>query len=172
MPATIDRKRVWELIDQGLTNQQVANAVSCHIRSIQNIQRQGRDYIPSTDALVNPLRVAELTRVGYSTPQIAEKLGCSTRQVTRVRGRVGVAQPAPSSVGRPADPEKLAMAAELVEQHASIGEIHRTTGLHKDTIKRHFPNAGQDPREWMELWGQIRNKPKMRRLFDEMGGLS
>lgn len=117
-------------------------------------------------------RVAELTRLHWSAPKIAEEVGCSPRSVVRIRARLGITQPVPETAGKPISPERMEQARKLAEDGASVGEIRRTVGMHKATITKYFPEARQDPGEWQRLWGGIRNDTKMRRLFDEMGGIT
>lgn len=42
----------------------------------------------------------------------------------------------------PPAPEKLAQAAELLRGGASQREVTRTTGLARETIRKHFPGQG------------------------------
>ena len=39
-------------------------------------------------------------------------------------------------------PERLAQAARLLEDGASQREVQRTTGLARETIRKHFPGKG------------------------------
>lgn len=43
---------------------------------------------------------------------------------------------------RPPSPERLAQAAQLLTDGASQREVCRTTGLARETIRKHFPGKG------------------------------
>ena len=121
---------------------------------------------------INYNRVAELTKLKWSAPRIAAELKCSERQVTRIRARLEITQPVPDTVGKPVSPERLEQARKLVEDGASAGEVARTMRMGRLTVNKYFPEARKDAREWQQLWGQIRNDTKLRKLFDEMGGIT
>lgn len=122
--------------------------------------------------VINYNRVAELTGLGWGANRIAAEIGCSSRQVTRIRVHLKINKPVPETAGRPISPERLEAMRKLVDAGASIGEIVRTLHCHHDTVSKYFPEAKQSGDDWRHLWGQIRNDPKMRRLFDEMGGIA
>lgn len=121
---------------------------------------------------INYNRVAELTKLNWSAPKIAAELGCSARQVTRIRGHLRIAQERRPNSGIPVSPERLEQAQKLADDGASAGEIVRTMRMSRVTVNKYFPEARQNGDDWRHLWGQIRNDPKMRRLFDEMGGIT
>jgi len=43
---------------------------------------------------------------------------------------------------RPPSPERLAQAARLLEDGASQREVQRTTGIARETLRKHFPDKG------------------------------
>ena len=43
---------------------------------------------------------------------------------------------------RPPSPERLEQAARLLEDGASQREVQRTTGIHRTTLRKHFPGKG------------------------------
>ncbi len=43
---------------------------------------------------------------------------------------------------RPPTPEHLAAAAQLLQDGASQREVQRTTGIARETLRKHFPNKG------------------------------
>ena len=43
---------------------------------------------------------------------------------------------------RPPSPERLQQAARLIADGASQREVQRTTGLARETIRKHFPGKG------------------------------
>lgn len=90
-------------------------------------------------------QVAELTRVGLSARQIAERLGCSKRTVTRWR-RVLLIE----SGGVPGESvaagvnDRLAEAARLIADGAPQREVARTLHIHHRTLRREFPGTAWD----------------------------
>lgn len=122
--------------------------------------------------VINYNRVGELTGLGWGAAKIAAEVGCSERQVTRIRRTLGISQPVPETAGKPLSPERYEAARKLADSGASISEISRTLNMNKPTIVKYFPQAKQNGDDWRHLWGQIRNNPKMRDLFDEMGGIT
>lgn len=43
---------------------------------------------------------------------------------------------------RPPSPDRLAQAAELLRDGASQREVTRTTGIARETLRKHFPGQG------------------------------
>src|SRR5690606_9276142 len=87
--------------------------------------------------------IARLTRAGVSAPQIATRLGCTTRTVTRVRAELGLTQSMPANACRPISAARLARAQELLDDGASFTEVGRTLGVSFGTLRKHFPG-----RQW------------------------
>lgn len=67
--------------------------------------------------------IAELTRSGATIPQIAERLGITTRTVERARKRVGINKPC-----RRYTDDEVARVEAMLADGVSMKEIDRTTG--------------------------------------------
>lgn len=83
--------------------------------------------------------VAELTRNGYSTNQIAVIVGTTPRTVVRLRAAAGVSKP---SAGPPMTDAEIARAKALLDDGCSYREVARTLGRAEGTIARRFPGRG------------------------------
>lgn len=109
--------------------------------------------------------VARLTRAGYPAPDIAVRLGCSRRQVTRDRRTLGISKP---RAGEPTA-EQIAEAERLLDDGASRAEVARTLGLGETTIRRRFPDRGWTPQQIAAHTAVINNSNRRRparRLVD------
>lgn len=81
----------------------------------------------------------ELDAAGLSGPQIAERLGCSARQVDRIRGALGLRR------GRPhfKYPQSVRNEAlKMLDDGASYNEVARTLDIHEKTVRQWFPGRG------------------------------
>lgn len=81
-------------------------------------------------------RVKALTVAGCSAQQIADRVGCSRRQVTRDRRALGILQRPPREA---LTEEQLSTAQALLEDGCSRSEVARTLGVYESTIRRRFP---------------------------------
>jgi Homeodomain-like domain len=79
-------------------------------------------------------RIAQLTRAGYTSPQIGSIVGVSYRTVQRARARMGVARP----FAPPMTPAELKQAADMLDDGASFGEVARTLGRSDRVIGYRF----------------------------------
>lgn len=170
MPKLIDRQRAKKLVEDGWDIKTVAREMGCSANRLYDLRAAG--WPEPQNRRINRYRVAELTKLGWSAAAIARDQHSSERQITRIRSSLKLSQPVPENAGKPLSPERLEAMRLLVEDGASVGEIMRTLKCSDDTVKKYFPDAARDQSEWAHLWGSIRNKPKMRRLFDEMGGIA
>lgn len=93
-------------------------------------------------------QIAELTRAGYSIPQIAECLGISEATVTNHRRRAGVSQPRVAAP--PMSDTELARCKQLLEDGCSYTEVGRTIGRSDRTIAKHFPGHGYNQQQIAE----------------------
>ncbi len=82
--------------------------------------------------------VARMTRLGYTAPQIGHHLGVTERTVQRYRVITGTTQPPQ----RPFTEEELALARNLLEDGASYGEVARTVGHDRSSVRRRLPGYG------------------------------
>ncbi|AXN53223.1 hypothetical protein PBI_HARLEY_61 [Mycobacterium phage Harley] len=95
-------------------------------------------------------KVAWLTRMGWTAPQIAEQLGCHHRTVQRARAKTGVAKPKPPALST----EILEEAARMLADGASQNEVARTLGVGQATISAHFRGQGwtrEQSIEWISF---------------------
>lgn len=81
--------------------------------------------------------VRRLTRAGLTAQQIADRVGCSKRQVGRDRRTLGIAPP-----WQQLTDEQVQRAEELLDDGASNLEVARTIGCDERTIRRRFPGRG------------------------------
>lgn len=107
--------------------------------------------------------IVRLTRLGLSGAQIAERVGCSPRQVTRVRAKFRLTQPAPETAAKRIAPERLAAVGRMVADGVSHAEIMRTLGVSRHTIIRHFPDTAWSPKESGEFARAIRRSYEKQR---------
>ena len=84
-------------------------------------------------------KIAELNRQGYTAAQIATRVGCCTRVVSRWRVRTGAAKPLPVNAGSPVTLERLESARRLLADGASQKETAVTLGMSRATLRRYFP---------------------------------
>lgn len=125
-----------------------------HYNSRTNEGRKGATYRPRfTDE-----RFLDLQRQGCSASVMADRLGVTPRTIQRHRVRLGVAQEA--SHNGPISPQLKARIKEMLDDGASISEVSRTLGCTHETIKRHFPDAGWDPRTVGEYARMMRTLKK------------
>lgn len=88
-------------------------------------------------------RVAALTRAGYSATQIAFRLGCTPRTVTRDRVVTGTAKP-PTV---PLSEWQITEGARLEASGVYPAEIARTIGCSADTAHARWPANKLTPME-------------------------
>lgn len=79
---------------------------------------------------------ARLDAQGWTIPRLAAHFEVDPVTVCRIRKELGVARPVA------VDQAALARAAELLADGASYAETRRTTGLDRETLRRHFPGQG------------------------------
>lgn len=89
---------------------------------------------------VDTEKIVQLTKQGWTAPQIARELGISQRTIQRWRRAGGVAEDHPRATWR-ATPEWKEAAAKLVEEGYPMQEVAALTGVSTKTVKRHFPDA-------------------------------
>ena len=85
---------------------------------------------------------AEILRLhhrGLTARQIAERVGCTTKTVQRVRKANGLSRVVPATVGVPVSTERLEFAARLFDDGASRAEVRRSVGMGWGTLAKFFP---------------------------------
>lgn len=97
-------------------------------------------------------RVVIMTRAGMPAPEIATRLGITTRSVQRIRRACGISQPVPA----PLSDEELATAKALFDDGASRLEVARTIGRNTSAVERAFPGRCWTPTEQNEYLAHIR----------------
>lgn len=60
---------------------------------------------------------------------------------------------------RPPTPERLRQAAALLEGGASQREVTRTTGIARETLRKHFPGQGWTYKEGGHFRASTRHSP-------------
>lgn len=96
-------------------------------------------------------RIAELTRQGLTTREIAEIVGIHPRNVTMARKVRGLSQQQTPFT----DAEK-AQADAMLADGASIVEVARTLNRSSHTIHRYFPGRGWSRAQMTENIGMLR----------------
>lgn len=84
------------------------------------------------------LRVAELTRAGWTAQRIAYDVGLSVRAVVAARGRTGTARPSPRFL----TPAELEHAEAMLADGAPVAEVERTLGRAQGALSRRFAGRG------------------------------
>ncbi|AEK07820.1 DNA binding protein [Mycobacterium phage Yoshi] len=111
-----------------------------------------------TGRVLTPIEVEKVawwTQLGWTAAQIADKLGCTTRTVSRARAKSGVAKPKPPALSA----EVLAEAARMLADGASQNEVARTLGVGQSTISAHFRGQGwtrEQSIEWVSFLRRYR----------------
>lgn len=90
--------------------------------------------------------VKRLTLAGWTAREIAEREGCSVRQVKRDRSALGIARPRAPQVTA----GQLEFARQLLEDGASRTEVARTIGVDEKTMRRWFPEHKWSPEQIAE----------------------
>lgn len=65
----------------------------------------------------------------------------------------------PGQLKRPPSAEKLRRAAELLQGGASHREVTRTTGIARETLRKHFPGQGWTYKEGGDFRALTRHSP-------------
>ena len=115
--------------------------------------------IPKTVEIVQHRHntVIELTRQGYSSTFIADKLGITKRSVQRHRRQAGLSQTTRPSYTQ----AEIAQAQALLEDGASYLEVARTLQRGVEALRKRFPGYG-----WTK--SQACMYGRMRRQLDEL----
>lgn len=82
-------------------------------------------------------QIRAATQAGESASIIAARHGISTRTVSRIRTRLGIAQTVPP----PLTAAQHQRVQQLIEDGCSAREIARTIGCADATIRKHYPHA-------------------------------
>lgn len=105
---------------------------------------------------------------GLSAAEIAERVGCASRTVIRIRKRHGLTQPVPTHAGIPITQERLDAARVMFDDGAPQREIRRTLGMSQATLMHHFPGRSWSRVEAAEFARAIqqakRSGPKAERF--------
>lgn len=65
----------------------------------------------------------------------------------------------PGQLKRPPAPEKLLQAGQLFADGASQKEVQRTTGIARETLRKHFPGQGWSFREGGKFRALTKHSP-------------
>lgn len=86
--------------------------------------------------------IAELSLNGMSASQIAEKVGCTSRTVTRVRKAYGITAPSSNEFGnQPISADRLTAAKAMLDDGAPHSEVSATLRIHQRNLQKHFPGT-------------------------------
>lgn len=104
-------------------------------------------------------RFEELQAARLSAGQIADRMHCSQRTVTRWRAKLGVSErPNSPFASQPISPDRLERARLMFEDDASRREVGRSLGMSYVSLVRHFPDA---------KWDQVK-AGKYARMLDKL----
>lgn len=116
---------------------------------------------PSEDRAERLRIVKSMTLAGYPRDKIADRAGCSPRQVTRDRHALGISQRPPNA---PLTDQQLAFAQQLLDDGCSRAEVARTLGVYESTIRRRFPNHKWTPAQVADYIATLeQDRPRRRR---------
>ena len=102
--------------------------------------------------------IAEAVEAGWTITRISKEFGTSHYTVKKefpgYRNKALAVRSGSETVSRRfQESERFAQMAAMVEDGTSLNEILRTTGIHPDTVKKYFPEAG-----WTMEQGQERKR--------------
>lgn len=83
--------------------------------------------------------ILELSRAGWSLAEVAARVGCTERTVSRVRKLAGVSK---RSNWQPLTSERLAEVERLLADGCSLREVRRTLRIGNWTLQKHFHGQG------------------------------
>ena len=106
--------------------------------------------------------LARLHRLGFSAPQIAVRLGCGERTVTRWRKSAGVDAPVPDYACHRVSAERLEAARRLLDDGLSIHDVSLTLRMSEATIRKYFPGAGWTREESGRFSAMVRRLNEIR----------
>lgn len=159
----VDRVRFKEMIDSERTREEIAFEFGVSENYVRDkakawfgysfpVKRMGRRKIDWD-------MVADLSRTtNLSVPEIAERVGGSAREVSRIRVKLQVA------VGRsqnPASPETHGRVRAMIAERTPYAEIRRTLGVSARWLRKHYPGQGLTASEAAEY-------RHMRERFDNL----
>lgn len=101
-------------------------------------------------------KIAPLHALGLTSTEIAVRVGCSPRTVTRWRAQAGVTQHLPEGAAKPVSQVKLRAAEILLDDGASYREVSRTVHIATHTLRRYFPGRGYTPQQSAEVAAMAR----------------
>ncbi len=146
----VDVVELTRLVKAGKTDREVSQIMKRSHDTVQKVRRRlGLPVNPDParrggGSLRGPYPpevwagVSELVRLRVDTKTICNKYECTEAFVYRVRKKLGMTKPHPSSLLPPLE-ERLAMAARMVEEHASFTDISRTAHISRPTLHKLFP---------------------------------
>lgn len=87
------RDEILRLAEGGLTQREIALRLGIRESTVGHVRREAgaRRRRPGSTVAARDSEIAELEQLGYSTGQIADTVGCSTRTVERARMRIAAA---------------------------------------------------------------------------------
>ncbi len=144
----LDKEKFSEMVRSGAHTREIAEQYRIHPTTVLKWARRLNLPLPATPAANDSggqRRVydrdlfRELDAAGLSGSQIAERLGCSKRQVERIRDALGLKR------GRPhfKYPQSVRdEALRLLDDGASYHEVARTLDVRDTTIRKWFPGRG------------------------------
>lgn len=98
--------------------------------------------------------ILELSRSGWSLAEVAGRVGCTKRTVSRVRKLGGVSGP---SRWRRVTPELIEAARAMVDDGASWAEIQRTLRVGEHTLQKYLPGTAWSKTQVAEFSVAVRS---------------
>ncbi|WP_084459499.1 helix-turn-helix domain-containing protein [Mycolicibacterium houstonense] len=130
---------VVESAARGWTVVQVAEALGCTTRTVENLRKAAGLTNPRPRLTESQIeRIAVLSRRGVGCEEIAAAVGCSLGSVWYARRRKGLSDRSAYTLTS----EQLARADALLADGASFTEVARTIGTTTSAVCKRFPGRG------------------------------
>lgn len=135
--------QILDLLDQGLTPAEVAEAVGCSTGAVYAHKRKAGQGVREKNA-ARDARIVKLHAKGMSWNAIAEAVGCGATNVGRVLQREGV-----DTKSRMIEQQQQLhdQIVELMSQGIDGTEIAEIVGCNRLTVYKHVKRARQEARE-------------------------
>lgn len=104
---------------------------------------------------VDPAEFRAQFEAGLNHAELTAHFGCNSATTSRIHKRLGL--PPFAGAQNWFTPERRGQVQHLLDDGCSFAEIVRTTGVHPDTLRRHFPGqqwTKQQRAEWQRVINQ------------------
>ena len=140
----IDRTEFARMAAEGLTPAELAEHFRTRLDTVSRIRNELGMSTRRPKATIDRDELLRLHEQGYTTNELAAHFGCNPDSVSRVKKTLGI------SINHVLTPERLALAAQRIEDGWSFEEIHRTEGISRDSLQKYFPGKSWTPEQAAE----------------------